>query len=120
MPISVILEILWFHTQGIFNLIVNILEIQFACLHFSLSPDLNPCEHVGAAIKELVRNERPIINSEDELWAAVTTAQEVLCTTERRQFFINMLNSMPTRIAQVVEAGGGHTSYWILFITKDL
>ena len=78
-------------------------------MYFSLSPDLNPCETVGAEIKSNIKCARPVINSQEELWAAVLTAHEAIGRNQK--FFINLVQSMPTRMADVVAAGGGHTRH---------
>jgi hypothetical protein len=62
-------------------------------------------------IKGLVRSERPVINSQEELWAALERAHQIMCDVSWRQYFINLLNSMPRRLEEVLEAAGGHTSY---------
>jgi len=66
---------------------------------------------VGAMLKHLVRNERPVINSEQELWTALSSAHTTLQGSQHRQFFINLVESMPNRLAEVIGAAGGHTSY---------
>ncbi len=58
-----------------------------------------------------MRNERPVINSEEELWLALERAHQKMCDVSWRQFFINLLDSMPRRLDEVLEAAGGHTSY---------
>jgi hypothetical protein len=62
-------------------------------------------------IKGLVRSERPVINSQEELWAALERAHQIMCDVSWHQYFINLLNSMPRRLEEVLEAAGGHTSY---------
>ncbi|CAG2166115.1 unnamed protein product [Oppiella nova] len=76
-----------------------------------LSPDLNACENVGAMIKNLVRTERQPIESEDQLWEAVSRAHQTMVGPQWRQYFIDLLNSMPRRMEEVITAQGGHTHY---------
>ncbi len=81
---------------------------------FSLSPDLNPDENVGAVIKGLVRSERPLITSEEDLINALRAAHERMCDVSWREFFIHLVQSMPRRLESVCEASGGHTKYQFL------
>ena len=62
-------------------------------------------------IKNLVRTERLVIDSQDQLWAAVLRAHETMSGVEWRQYFIDLVNSMPRRLEEVVNAQGGHTRY---------
>ena len=94
--------ILLFHIQGIH--ILNINNSYQLLLFFSLSPDLNLDENVGKMIKIHVRNQRPKINSNEELCSALMLAYESL--TNNRQFFINLIESMPRRIEAVIGAEG--------------
>ena len=61
-------------------------------------------------IKGLVRSERPIINSKEDLLEALQRAYQTMSGTDWRQYFINLCNSMPNRLQEVLEAAGGHTS----------
>jgi hypothetical protein len=77
----------------------------------SLSPDLNPTENVGSVLKGLVRSTRPVINSREDLVHALTAAFQQMQGPGWRQFFIDLVQSMPTRLAEVAGAQGGHTRY---------
>jgi hypothetical protein len=61
------------------------------------SPDLNPDEHVGGMIKRKVQMRRPIINNADDLWKATLEEHQLL--GQNRQFFINLISSMPNTVA---------------------
>ena len=76
---------------------------------FSLSPDLNPDEQVGGRIKALARALKPVVTSNDDLWDAVEKAYNEL--SKDRQFFINLVNSMPSRLSKVLNAQGDNTKY---------
>jgi len=60
-------------------------------------------------IKTLVRSERPVIEAEDQLWEAILRAHQAM--TQMRDYFFNVLNSMPDRMSEVIVADGGHTHY---------
>jgi hypothetical protein len=76
-----------------------------------MSPDLNCCEQVGGMLKHLVRSVRPVIDSRDDLINALNTAHAKMSDISWRQYFINLVDSMPRRIEAVREAVGGHTRY---------
>jgi hypothetical protein len=67
-------------------------------------------------IKSMVRNERPVITTRDDLLSALTAAYEKLRDESFRQFFINLCNSMPKRLEAVRQAEGRHTKYKIYII----
>lgn len=76
------------------------------------SPDLNPCEHLGAIIKQRV--EANIHVQRDPLCAAtlMNHLQNVLVTLQNDTgLFECLLKSFPARLAAVQEARGGHTRY---------
>ncbi len=72
----------------------------------SMSPDLNPIEHLWAILKRKVE-ERKVSNIYQlrdvvmEEWKRTTVA-----TCEA------LVNSMPKRVKAVLENNGGHTKYW--------
>jgi hypothetical protein len=101
------LKILWFHTRGIDRIHFKIVFNQI----FSLSPDLNPNENVRSMIKNLVRSERPVITSKEDLLVSLESAHQKMCDSSWRQFFINLVGSMPRRLEAVRQASGGHTRY---------
>ncbi|CAG2173708.1 unnamed protein product, partial [Oppiella nova] len=63
-------------------------------------------------VKSLVRSEHPFINSEDQLWEAVQVAYERMCGSDWRQFYINLLESVPKRMDEVIDTAGGYTRFW--------
>ena len=71
--------------------------------------DLNPDEQVGGRLKSNVRSMYPVIQNTDNLWEALNEAYNHLKLD--RQFFINLIESMPRRIKQVLDKEGGHTKY---------
>jgi hypothetical protein len=77
--------------------------------HPARSPDLNPCEHLGAMLKRLVSCQHPAITDVDVLWKALLSAHQML--VENRQFFFNLINSMPQRMQEVLHTDGNVTRY---------
>ena len=71
------------------------------------SPDLNPCENVGAIIKKRVEDhlrETPVA-LEDAL-------EHILRNMEyETELFISLLQSYPSRLEAVTNASGGNTRY---------
>jgi hypothetical protein len=62
-------------------------------------------------IKGLVRSERLLITSEEDLINALRAAHERMCDGSYREFSINLVQSMPGRLESVCEASGGHKKY---------
>jgi hypothetical protein len=62
-------------------------------------------------IKSLVRSERPVINSQEELLTALQTTHQKMCDISWRQYFIKLIESMPRRLQAVREASGSYTRY---------
>ncbi len=64
-------------------------------------------------IKGMVRSQRPLINSqeEEELLTALRGAHQQMCDVSWRQYFINLIDSMPRRLQAVRDASGGYTRY---------
>lgn len=75
----------------------------------SRSPDLNPIENVwGVMVKRMYeRNLR--FRNKNELWAAIENAWEEL--SEDQDIWRNLILSMPTRLAQVLESNGAMIKY---------
>jgi hypothetical protein len=73
----------------------------------SQSPDLNPMEHIWAELKKRIGNRKILHKDIQELWDAVQEEWENI----EANVCINLIESMPQRIAQVIEAKGGHTRY---------
>jgi hypothetical protein len=72
-------------------------EQDFVLPHPPLSPDLSPVENVGGMLKWLLWAERPVITDPEDLWDGLKKVYETLA--KDRQFFMNLLESMPTRMA---------------------
>jgi hypothetical protein len=77
--------------------------------HPARSMDLNPCEHLGSMLKRLVRCQRPTITDEEQLWEALLTAHGML--VNNRDFFFNLIHSMPARMQEVIRRDGNVTRY---------
>jgi hypothetical protein len=98
------------------NLSINY-KFTIFILILSLSPDLNAIENCGGMLKSLVQKERLIFNSRDDLVEALQNAHQTMCSPDWRQYFINLCNSMPDRLREVIDNSGEHISYWLLFNT---
>ncbi len=68
------------------------------------SPDLNPIENLWGIVKRKMRYARP--NNAEELKAAIITPEQ--CH--------RLIDSMPRRIAAVIQAKGAPTKYWVLYM----
>jgi transposase len=73
----------------------------------SQSPDLNPIENLWAAIKKRIAKLTTQAYSIDDLWDKV---QDVWNEVTKEQC-LKLIDSMPKRIAAVIEAKGGHTKW---------
>lgn len=78
------------------------------------SPDLNPCENVGAIIKDKV--ESALHTFPDNPQQGLLNLQNVLHNVLRNlendtNLFDSLLRSFPARLAAVTAARGGHTDY---------
>jgi hypothetical protein len=71
----------------------------------SNSPDLNPIENVWRILKEKVRKRRP--QTKDQLEEVIHQEWDQL----PKNLAWNLVNSMPTRIQQVLERGGDSIDY---------
>jgi hypothetical protein len=71
------------------------------------SPDLNPIEHVWGFLKRRLSDYPTIAASVDELWER---AEEVWAEVSREKC-VELIESMPRRIAEVIKAKGGYTDY---------
>ncbi len=74
------------------------------------SPDLNPIENLWGIVKRKMRCARP--NNAEELKATIR-ATWALITPEQCH---RLIDSMPRRIAAVIEAKGAPTKYWVLYM----
>ena len=71
------------------------------------SPDLNPCENMGAIVKDRVEK-RLLVSGEALEEALFHVLSELEYDTE---LFVSLLESYPSRLTSVREANGGHTRY---------
>ncbi len=74
------------------------------------SPDLNPIENLWCIVKRKMRYARP--NNAEELKATIR-ATWALITPEQCH---RLIDSMPRRIAAVIQAKGAPTKYWVLYM----
>ncbi len=74
------------------------------------SPDLNPIENLWGIVKRKMRYARP--NNAEELKATIR-ATWALITPERCH---RLIDSMPRRIAAVIQVKGAPTKYWVLYM----
>ncbi len=74
------------------------------------SPDLNPIENLWVIVKRKMRYARP--NNAEELKATIR-ATWALITPEQCH---RLIDSMPRRIAAVIQAKGAPTKYWVLYM----
>ena len=73
----------------------------------SRSPDMNIIEHVWNQLDALVRARNPLPRNKEELWVAL---QEEW-TNFPKAALDKLYKSMPTRVAALLKARGGHTKY---------
>ncbi len=74
------------------------------------SPDLSPIENLWGIVKRKMRYARP--NNAEELKATIR-ATWALITPEQCH---RLIDSMPRRIAAVIQAKGAPTKYWVLYM----
>ncbi len=74
------------------------------------SPDLNPIENLWGIVKRKMRYARP--NNAEELKATIR-ATWALITPEQCH---RLIDSMPRRIAAVIQAKGAPTKYWVKYM----
>ena len=72
-------------------------------------PDMSPIENVWAEMVRVLREE-PTARNVDELWIQIQDAWRSLC--RRQEYWQNLLNSMPNRMAAVITSRGYFTRYW--------
>ena len=79
--------------------------------HPPRSPDLNPIEHVWAAMaKHMPVQERP--RGRDAVVRSALQAWEHLRRPPGQLFTSALVASMPSRLNAVLDAGGAYTKYW--------
>jgi DDE superfamily endonuclease len=71
------------------------------------SPDLNPIEHLWRHLKRQLAAYPTEARNIDELWERVQTEWEKIPV----QVCVDLISSMPRRIAAVLKAKGGYTKY---------
>ncbi len=72
----------------------------------SMSPDLNPIEHLWVILKRKVE-ERKVSNIHQLRDVVMEEWKRTLVATCE-----SLVNSMPKRVKAVLENNGGHTKYW--------
>jgi hypothetical protein len=75
--------------------------------HPAQSPDMNPIEHAWDHVDRQIRARYPRPANIEELWEALQEEWAKLDVEYIRKLY----ESMPRRVAAVVEAKGGHTKY---------
>ena len=76
----------------------------------SLSPDLNPIEHVWGYIRRHLNEMDTRVQSLDELREAIHEVWRHM----PQQYVRRLIHSMGRRVAVVIAADGGSTYYWLL------
>jgi DDE superfamily endonuclease len=71
------------------------------------SPDLNPIEHLWAELKKRLRNREKLPTNKSDFWEAVEEEWEGIPA----DFCLKLIDTMSDRIADVLKAKGGHTSW---------
>lgn len=71
------------------------------------SPDLNPIEHLWDHLKRRLNSYEESPKGINELWVRVEKEWESI----PKQTCIDLIQSMPRRIKEVIKANGGHTNY---------
>ena len=71
----------------------------------SLSPDLNPIENLWSCIERKLAGKR--FDTRDELWEEVNKEWKAIPLDT----LINLVDSMPRRMLEVIKAKGGPTRY---------
>ncbi len=70
----------------------------------SMSPDLNPIEHLWGFLKRKVEERTSIHQLRDVIMEEWKRTPVATCEA--------LVNSMPKRVKAVLENNGGHTKYW--------
>ncbi len=74
------------------------------------SPDMNPIEHLWQHLKQQLAQYKEPPKGVQELWERIEKVREAI----EPDFCARLIESMPARIAVVIEAKGGHTK-WVIF-----
>ena len=78
--------------------------------HPPRSPDLNPIEHVWAAMTRRMRA-NPACHSSDEVIADARQAWEEIRSPAGQELTVTLVGSLPSRLNSVIGAGGAYTHY---------
>jgi len=73
----------------------------------SQSPDLNPIEYLWWTVKHRLKQYQTVARNNDELWERVVEIWNNINEDE----CMNLIESMPRRVAAVLAAKGSHTKY---------
>ena len=71
------------------------------------SPDLNPIEHLWWHLKKRLKEYETEPSGIHELWERVQTEWDAIPA----QVCIDLIESMPSRVAEVLKSRGGYTKY---------
>ena len=71
------------------------------------SPDLNPIENIWDELDRKVRKHKPLPKNQNDLWQILQEEWSKL----DENIYKNLVDSMPRRIAAVIENRGGPTKY---------
>ncbi len=72
----------------------------------SMSPDLNPIEHLWGILKQKMEECRSLTSTSSVMLVMEEWKRTPVVTCEA------LVNSMPKRVKAVLENNGGHTKYW--------
>ena len=73
----------------------------------SLSPDLNPIEHLWAILKRRLNQHERAPSGMNELWERIETEWDKIDV----DICLNLIKSIPRRVQAVLKAKGGWTDY---------
>ena len=71
-------------------------------------PDMSPIEHVWAEMVRIL-DDSPAARNADDLWVQIQNAWDTLC--QHQEYWNNLQESMPRRMAAVVAKRGYFTKY---------
>lgn len=78
------------------------------------SPDLNPIENLWALLKADILKLRPWLRdmpNNNETWAELVDAAQYAWENLTVHHFVNLAETMPHRVEEVIKYEGWHTSY---------